>query len=259
MTQSPDQPEPSSPSPSAAPPPPNSWQRGVRFVREMMQYYGANRGEIWQFAIEVTPFLERTGDRAREIRITKDDAVGADAFDGQNWLLTFPDCCVVTGERADGPWIEQEETLPNVAWPFWGTVAGFFGGLLLSLIIRTIWLWPIVMLIGMAVGFAHRQTRTVRLKFRKSKTADDDEEFPQVWLLPDGLLVRLGSSNAKKAFVQHRVNRQEADRSGAVTIAPRRDAETLRLDDTEGPKDPAPPPPPSTGRQELPPISLDDE
>ena len=254
MTQSADQPE-----PSATPAPPNALQRAVRFVREMMHYYGANRGEIWQYAIEVTPILERTGDRAREIRITKDDAVGAEAFDGQNWRLTFPDCCVVTGERADGPWIEQEETLPNVAWPFWGIVGGFFGGLVLSLIIKIIWLWPIFLLIGMGVGFAHRQTRTVHLKFRKSKTADDDEEFPQVWLLPDGLLVRLGSSNAKKAFVQHRVDRQEADRSGAVTIAPRRDAETLKVDNIESPKDSAPHLPPSTGRQELPPISLDDE
>lgn len=258
MSQSSDRPEPPSPSPSATPAGPNAWQSTVRFMREMMQYYAANRGELWQYAIEVTPFLERTGDRAREIRIAKDDAIGADAFDGQNWRLTFPDCCVVTGERADGPWIEEEETLPNLAWPFWGTVAGFFGGLVLSLIIK-IWLWPIFLLMGMAIGFANRQTRTVALKFRKSKAAAGDDEFPQAWLLPEGLLVRLGSSIAKKAFVQHRVDRQEANRSGAVAIAPRRDAETLKMDTDEEPKSPTAPPPPSQGRQDLPPISLDDE
>lgn len=259
MTQPSDQPRPPNPPPSATPSPPNAWQRSVRFMSEMLQYYGKNRGEIWQYAIEVTPILERTGDRAKEIRITKNDAVGADAFDGQNWRLTFPDCCVVTGERADGPWIEEEVTLPNVARPFWGIVAGFLGGLILSLIIKTLWLWPIFLLLGMAVGFAHRQTRTVHLKYRKSLAAAEDDACPQAWLLPDGLLVRLGSSAAKKAFVQHRVERQESDRRGALTIAPRRNAESLKMDDLEGPKDSPPPPPPATGRQELPPIRLDDE
>ena len=239
------------------------WQSLGPTIVAMARYFRANVGELWWYAVEVTPALERTGDRAREIRISKDDAVGAAAFDGHDWRLEFPDCCVVTGEPADGPWIERTETLPNVAWPFWGTVAGVCGGLFFSLLIWK-WLWPFLLLAGMMVGFANRQTRQVQLRYRKSRNAADDDEYPQVWLLPDGLLVRLGSSVAKKAFVQYRVDRQEADRNAAVTIAPRRDTATLKLDETDSDRPSGQPSPtaprvtPPT-REDLPPIRLDDE
>jgi len=237
----------------------NAPQRALRFVGELFQYYGANLGEMFRFGIEITPFLERPGDRNREIRITKEDAVGSDAFDGQNWQLTFPDCCVVTGERADGDWIEREVTLQNVAAPFYGLAAGLFFGLMLSSLIA-IWLWSVFVLIGMGIGFAYRQTRRVRLRYRKSASGaeKEDVDYPLVWLLPDGLLVRLGSSSAKKAFVKHRVDRQEADRAGAIQIAPRREVETLKLDEEPTSREISQPQP-LRPREDLPPIRMDEE
>jgi len=248
----------SSPSSPDAPTQENAAQRALRFVGEMFQYYGANLGEICRFGIEVTPFVERPGDRAREIRITNEDAVGSEAFDGQVWRLTFPDCCVVTGQQADGDWIERELTLPNVAAPFYGLAAGLFFGLMLSSLI-TIWLWPVFMLIGMGIGFAYRQTRRVQLRYRKSSSGaeEEDADYPFVWLLPDGLLIRLGSSSAKKAFIKHRVDLQEADRASAINLAPRRDAESLKLDDVPISKDVSKPQP-QRPREDLPPIRLDE-
>ena len=231
------------------------------------RYYAAHRHDLWLYALEAIPALEAVGDRQREIQIRSDDSIGTEAFDGQQWRLTFPDCCVATGRDATGPWIEEERHLPDMAWPFWSLVAGIVGGLLIAFIAVKFWLWPIGIILGMIVGYRNRRTRTVHLRFRRGESAST--RFPEVRVFKDSLLVRLGTPAAKKAFVRARLA-EEAGRAGsgvsqqAPSGTQTREKEPEHIGQegehpeakSQGQSGFVAPP---TVREELPPIRLDEE
>lgn len=239
----------------------------VASAAAMTRYYVAHVGDLWHYLVEVTPFLEATGDRQRELRISKDDGIGSETFDGESWRLTFPDCCIVTGNKAAGPWNEETRALPDLAWPFWGAVGGLLGGLLMSLVFGRVWLWPVSFVAGLAIGYANRQSREVTLRFRRSAEAAGDTLYPMVRMFPGVLLIRVGSPAAKKVLVQERIAREARQRGGGdVTSSagpgqssPRKldEPRSIPLDDpTDRPAGHRSEPP--KRRDDLPPISLDD-
>ena len=229
-------------------------------------YYWAHRGELWGFCIEAMPFLEATGDRQREIRITPDDALGRDAYDGKSWQVTLPDCCVVTGEPGTGEWIEEEYRMPNVEWPFWALLVGIVGGCVLSMAMHRFAMWPLSIFVGMAVGYRNRAETVVSLRFRRREPRDG---VPVVRVFPKVLLLRLGSAAAKRALVQCRVDQDQpgsplaTDSPLTTGGSPARSEDSSQKDSTveQADQDSSSGPEFATPgvRKELPSISLEDD
>ena len=182
-----------------------AWQRSRQFlirfwqsIRNLVRFYWSQRKALWQYTVDLIPFLQEHGSR-RNIPISRSSTSGHACFDGENWQVDLPDCCAVCGEPAESRPIEETRQVADLVWPFWAPIAGILVGFFLGLMLSS-WLTLFALLAGIGFGYAGRGEQTLLLTFRRCHRHEDRSGLPTARLFRGSLIVGIGHRSVLRQF-----------------------------------------------------------
>lgn len=137
---------------------------------------------------------------AREVRLALHDQDGL-VDDHGVWRVEFPARCVVCGAKASGDWIEERRKIIDPFGPIVLPLVGAGVGLILGWWYHSL-LWAVGAPVGGVVaGYALRRTEEFFLRFKRCPRHADHKQIPELLVLNRQLLLRLGTREAKMAFM----------------------------------------------------------
>lgn len=176
----------------------STWQ----YLREVALFYWFHRSQLWQLFSEYAPFFKEHGNR-REIRVSQDDENDKVQFDGEQWNVELPDCCVVCGEPADRAWNSEQRTVEDLTWPLLAPLNGLLLGVLLAVFFWTGWSRWLVLLglfVGFLLGYRLRGEVPATIRFRRCREHLNKTGIPTLRMFRNLLIIGVGDRSVWRQF-----------------------------------------------------------
>ncbi|MGE3316634.1 MAG: hypothetical protein AB7O26_16070 [Planctomycetaceae bacterium] len=173
-----------------------------RYVRDVAEFYWSNRRSLWQLFTEYAPFFREHGNR-REIRVSQNDNHDKVHFDGDQWHVELPDCCVVCGEPAARDWNSEQRSVPDLTWPLLAPINGMLLGILIAIFLWNEWSrWfiPFGLIAGFIVGYRLKGEIPVTIRFRRCREHLNRISIPRLRTYRNVLVIGVGDRAVWRQF-----------------------------------------------------------
>lgn len=175
-----------------------AWQ----YVRTAAEFYWSNRKSLWQLFTEYVPFFREHGDR-RELRVSQEDNHDKVLYDGEQWNVELPDCCVFCGQPADRDWNSEQRSVPDLTWTLLAPINGLLLGILLAVFFWNDWSrWfvPLGLISGFLVGYKLRGETPVTIRFRRCREHLNKTGVPRLRTFRNVLIIGVGDRAVWRQF-----------------------------------------------------------
>jgi hypothetical protein len=177
-----------------------------RYIFSACRFYWRNRRLIatgfkaWQ--ARLFPALEDPELLRREVRLALDEDEGLRELEGV-WHIDLPPRCIVCGEETAGLPAPLEKSVLD---PYWLLVAPPLG--LVAGVIVGWWFGSVLLLMtglvgGLLVGYALRRDVRFLLNVTRCPRHAGETRWPELTVLRNDLLLRMGSREVKLAWLRH--------------------------------------------------------
>lgn len=186
-------------------------RRSWRALATVANFYWRHRREWWQSFLDLLESSESSAQRQFEIRLTPDqEYVTAKPYDG-GWDVDLGSECVACAQAAEADVVEEREVV-DVSVPFWVQPLSLVIALGMGFFTKVYWLIPILLALGLVVGYLFRRTKQIRLRFRRCVRHASELRLPTLRIFGDLLVVGVGCKEVRQQFVaQNRRRRTSKD------------------------------------------------
>ncbi len=171
----------------------------LEYIKKAVLYYLKKYPSMLVYIKDYIPGMQEGKNISREIRLTAETEMPEVDYNDDGWQITLPDCCVVSGEQTDNPWISEEKTVENYFLPIMIPSALAILSIFFSLLFFELLILPFGILAGMIIGYMNRKFETVHIKYRKSDQFRE-RKFPQLRIFGNELIIRVGHRSVRQKF-----------------------------------------------------------
>lgn len=174
----------------------------VRVFREMKStaaYYGSHRVGLAKLFAEYATFFKEHGTR-REIQVSPTDNYQSITWDGSEWRVQLPDCCVVCGEAADQDWCQEQRVVQNLTYPLWMPVLGLTVGVFVAIWWINRWYILLLFLAGTWAGYRLASNFPAWVRYRRCRKHANQTHVPELRWARGSLIVEVGHRAVHRKF-----------------------------------------------------------
>lgn len=135
------------------------------------------------------------------IDLARTVVVSGDELANNDDRLTFPVTCVVCGEPSDEPFVSEVRSIPDVGKSAWVVTVGLLAA-------PVVWwlygIWWTAFALAIVLWGASRlgAERCIAIRFARCSKHAGNRRHPQLFLVSDGLLVRVGHRRARNQLAR---------------------------------------------------------
>ncbi len=130
---------------------------------------------------------------SRELIIPKSELVA------DTWEVELPPCCAVCGQDTDNAPQHESRTVDDVEATVWILLGGIPLAIYAWWYYGPWWMAAVVLVVA-GSGFGSRRSQPVELEFCRCDKHHGSVLYPELFLIGEGLLVRVGQRRVKKEF-----------------------------------------------------------
>ncbi len=172
-----------------------------KFVCDAASYYWSIRHALWEYVAGFAPNMMSEAVRMREVRLASYEAHPLVDYDSAGWRVAVPNVCVVCGEAARTPPVDENLAVDNAARACLIPLSTMLVTSVLGLILWSRWPLLLALPLGCGLGYLLREKISVRLRVMRCAKHTGRTNIPQVLVWGNTLVLRFGHKLVRKVFL----------------------------------------------------------